>query len=224
MYAFLKSAREVGGDYYDFFELSEDRLGFVIADVSGKGISAAFIMAEVKGIFESLSKLIPSPREVLIKANEILKESLEKKSFVTAIYGILDTKKGILNIARAGHPPLLHLSGEQLYTLTPKGIGLGLDYCENFSENLKEMEIKLNNNDILILFTDGIPESQNSRFEEFGYDKLKRIILKNSGLNIEKISDNIMQEVSLFSQDNSQHDDITLVLFKWFFNNTSGEN
>jgi hypothetical protein len=83
-------AFEVGGDYYDFFKISETKLGFVIADVSGKGISAAFIMAEVKGIFESLSKTIERPKEILIKANEILKEALDSKTFVSAAYGYFD--------------------------------------------------------------------------------------------------------------------------------------
>lgn len=83
-------AFEVGGDYYDFFRISETKLGFVIADVSGKGISAAFIMAEVKGIFESLSKTIEKPKEILIKANEILKETLDSKTFVSAAYGYFD--------------------------------------------------------------------------------------------------------------------------------------
>jgi hypothetical protein len=96
-------AFEVGGDYYDFFEVSESKLGFVIADVSGKGISAAFIMAEVKGIFESLSRTSLSPKEILINANQILKRTLDKKSFVSAAYGLLDLKEDKLCLARAGH-------------------------------------------------------------------------------------------------------------------------
>ncbi|MBP1683476.1 MAG: Serine phosphatase RsbU subunit sigma, partial [Ignavibacteriaceae bacterium] len=90
-------AFEVGGDYYDFFKISETKLGFVIADVSGKGISAAFIMAEVKGIFESLSKTIEKPKEILIKANDILKDALDSKSFVSAAYGYFDmTEKKLI--------------------------------------------------------------------------------------------------------------------------------
>ncbi len=208
-------AFEVGGDYYDYFDLGNNKMGFVIADVSGKGISAAFIMAEVKGIFTSLSKLITSPRELLILANEILKGSLEKKSFVTALYGVIDTNKGNLTFARAGHTPLLHFENGKINRITPRGMGLGLDYGEKFSSNIKEMEIKLNNDDILILYTDGITESQNLDLEEFGMDRFENIILKNSDLKLDNISKKVLSEISLFSRDTSQHDDITLVIFKW---------
>ncbi|MFA5806467.1 MAG: SpoIIE family protein phosphatase, partial [Melioribacteraceae bacterium] len=131
--ALFVPAFEVGGDYYDFFELDKDRLGFVVADVSGKGISAAFIMAEVKGIFESLSKLIFNPRELLINVNNILKNSLDKKSFVTAIYGVINKKTGVLNFARAGHTPIHICSGETIERLQPPGIGLGLDFTTGFA-------------------------------------------------------------------------------------------
>ncbi|MFH1198460.1 MAG: SpoIIE family protein phosphatase [bacterium] len=214
-------AFEVGGDYYDFFEIAKDKLGFVIADVAGKGISAAFIMAEVKGIFETLSKLISSPRQLLIQANEILKGSLEKKSFVTAIYGIIDTKSGVVQIARAGHPPVFHLHKGEIHSLSPEGIGLGLDYGDIFSNNLKELEIKLNFGDVLCVYTDGIPESQNIDLGEFGYSRMKEIILQKSDKEVGEISNEILKQVSVFSQNKSQHDDITLILFKWNFNNNS---
>lgn len=218
-------AFEVGGDYYDFFELGNNKLGFVIADVSGKGISASFVMAEVKGIFESLSKLILSPKELLIKANDILSKSLDKKVFVTAIYGVIDIDKGTLNFARAGHPPVIHLTNGGTESLKPDGLGLGIDSGSIFSNSLKEMEIQLNNDDIIVLFTDGIPESQNSKLEEFGYDRLNRIVSSNSYKGIGELSNKIMKEISLFTKDYSQHDDITMVIFKWNFkNNNSGVN
>lgn len=215
-------AFEVGGDYYDFFELSENKLGFVIADVSGKGISASFVMAEVKGIFASLSKMIDSPKELLVKANDVLKNSLEKKTFVTAIYGVFDFNKGILTFARAGHTPLYHYYEGKLESLTPEGLGLGLDYGDMFSSTLKEMEISFNYNDIIVLFTDGIPESQNINGEEFGYEKLKSIIVELADKPIQQITNEIMKQVSLFAKDNSQHDDITLVIFKKVYNKKDG--
>jgi len=217
-------AFEVGGDYYDFFDLGNDKLGFVVADVSGKGISAAFVMAEVKGIFESLAKILDDSKELLVKANEILKDSLDKKTFVTAVYGVFDIKKGKVNFARAGHPPILYLTDQKMERFTPSGMGLGLEYSENFEKNLEGMEIQLKNNDILTFYTDGIPESQNDKMQEFGYDKFERIVKKNSSLKLDEIANEVMKEVSLFSKDNSQHDDITLVLFKWNSNKQkSGE-
>jgi serine phosphatase RsbU (regulator of sigma subunit) len=217
--ALFVPAFEVGGDYYDFFELSNDLLGFVVADVSGKGISSAFIMAEVKGIFESLSRIITNPKELLIKANDTLKRSLDKKNFVTAIYGIINKKNGLLNFARAGHTPILLCSGERIESIQPPGIGLGLDYNPGFASSLKETEIQLKNNDIIICYSDGITEAKNHKEEDFGYERLDTIVLNNRGKSLDLISNAVMKELSLFSKNHSQHDDITLVLFKWNQNN-----
>lgn len=208
-------AFEVGGDYYDFFELYNEKLGFVVADVSGKGISAAFIMAEVKGIFESLSKLIANPRELLVNVNDILKNSLDKKSFVTVVYGILDKKTGLLNFARAGHQPVILCTDDKTEKVQPSGIGIGLDYSNGFANTLKEMQIKLKNNDIIAIYSDGIPEAKNSRDEDFGYERFEKIILHNKNKSLDEISNLLMQELTLFSKDHAQHDDITLVLIKW---------
>lgn len=217
-------AFEVGGDYYDFFEISKTKLGVVIADVSGKGIEAAFIMAEVKGIFATLSKLYDDPKELLTLANSILEESISRKTFVTAIYGIIDTEKETFNFARAGHSPLFYFNGSEVRKIIPKGIGLGLDYTSKFKNTLKEMEIKLNNNDIITLFTDGINESVNEELEEFGYNRLEEIIKNNSNLSVEELSNKIMKSVTTFSRNSSQHDDITLILIKWnSYKNLKGE-
>jgi serine phosphatase RsbU (regulator of sigma subunit) len=213
--ALFVPAFEVGGDYYDFFRLEGDRLGFVIADVSGKGIPAAFIMAEVKGIFESLARLIQSPREVLIKANEALRSSLDRKNFVTVIYGVLDLKSGTAFISRAGHSPVLLVRDQTIAELKPCGMGLGLDFSSNFSNSLEEIQIKLKENDILLLYTDGIPESKNAELEDFGYERFNKVILENAEGPIDIISKRIMKEVAIFSQGKPQHDDITLVIFKW---------
>lgn len=213
--ALFVPAFEVGGDYYDFFNIDENKMAFVIADVSGKGISAAFIMSEVKGIFKSISKIINTPKELLIKANEILKESLDKKNFVTVIYGIFDYENKKVVISRAGHTPLIHYSKGKANKIQPSGIGLGIDYSNNFLKSLEEVEINLNNNDILVCYSDGITEAKNSLNEDFGYKRLENVIELNHDRTTDEISNEIMKEVSLFTKDNSQHDDITLVIFKW---------
>lgn len=218
-------AFEVGGDYYDFFNIGDDKLGFVIADVSGKGIQAAFIMAEVKGIFESLSRLIQSPKELLIWVNDILLKSLEKKSFVTAVYGVFDKKNNKLTFARAGHVPVYLCRNGKVEKLIPAGIGLGLDRRVIFEDNLKEMEIELNNNDIIALYTDGITEAKNIDNVEFGDIRFEKILCEYSNEDVDQLSNEIMKKVTTFSEKNIQHDDITLVLFKWFNNNNpSGVN
>src|SRR5262249_14148144 len=124
-------AREVGGDYYDFFPLDERRLGVLIADVAGKGTSAALYMAELKGLVLSLSKIYHSPRQLLIEANRIPAHNLDSRSFITMTYAIVALDKRMLTYSRAGHTPLLHLpasngSRRQSHVLTPNGMVLGL--------------------------------------------------------------------------------------------------
>ena len=208
-------AFEVGGDYYDFFEIADDKLGFIIADVSGKGISAAFIMAEVKGIFESLSKIIQSPKEILIKANEILRNTLDSKTFVSAAYGLIDMKTEKLHLARAGHCPILLLRDNSAEAIKPSGMGLGLSNTKQFSKSLSQLEIELKENDAIILYTDGITEAKNETLEDFGEKYFTEILLENRNKDADMISNSVMQEVTLFSQNHSQYDDITLVILKW---------
>ena len=207
-------AFEVGGDYYDFFEVTENKLGFVIADVSGKGITAAFIMAEVKGIFESLSQTSLSPKEILINANQILKRTLDRKSFVSAAYGLLDLKEEKMFLARAGHCPILLIRDGVTQDIRPSGLGLGLNYTPYFASTLEEIKLDLKENDVLVLFTDGITEAKNFEKEDFGEVNFERILIENSHLSAEEISNEVIKGVTLFSQDTTQHDDITLVIFK----------
>ncbi|MGE5859758.1 MAG: GAF domain-containing SpoIIE family protein phosphatase [Ignavibacteria bacterium] len=218
-------AFEVGGDYYDFFEIDESRMDFIVADVSGKGISAAFIMAELKGIFESLSgsctrdsgkqRSFASPKEILIQANEILKRTLERKNFVSAVYGIIDFQKEELHLARAGHCPILLMRENLIQNLRPTGIGLGLDFSERFKESLEEIKISLQENDAIILYTDGITEAKNLQLQDFGDHYFEKILIECSEKGAEEISSRVIKEVTLFSQNISQHDDITLVILKW---------
>jgi len=211
----FKPAYEVGGDYFDFFDISDEKVGFVVADVSGKGISAAFVMAEVKGIFESLSKVISAPKELLTCANDILKRSLDKKSFVTAVYGIINLNTGVVNLARAGHTPILLVSGNDVNRLTPNGIGLGIDNGLNFNQYITELEFKLNNDDILTLYSDGITECKNLKLEDFGMERFEKLLKENKSISLESASDKIIESLEEFSKEYIQHDDITLVLLKW---------
>jgi len=208
-------AFEVGGDYYDFFKISETKLGFVIADVSGKGISAAFIMAEVKGIFESLSKTIERPKEILIKANEILKEALDNKTFVSAAYGYFDLVEKKLVFSRAGHCPLFLLRGGDSKQIRPSGLGLGLSDTEYFEKTLEEYSINLKENDTIVLYTDGVTEAKNELLEDFGDKLFLEALQSNINLTADELSDKIIKEITVFSSGHEQYDDITLVIFKW---------
>lgn len=208
-------AFEVGGDYYDFFKLKENKLGFVIADVSGKGISAAFIMAEIRGVFESLVDLLMSPKEILTKTNMILKRSLDSKSFVTATFGVFDFNENKVFLSRAGHCPLILIRNGVAVEYRFGGIGLGLNYTELFGNIIEEVTIDLIKDDLLIFYTDGITEAKNENLEDFGIDSLKKIILEEVNSDVEGIANKIVKEVTIYSQNSPQHDDITLVVFKW---------
>ena len=208
-------AFEVGGDYYDFFNISETKLGFVIADVSGKGISAAFIMAEIKGIFESLVKTIERPKEILVKANDILKETLDSKTFVSAAYGYFDTVEKKLVFARAGHCPLFLLRDGDSKQIKPSGLGLGLSDSDYFEQTLEEYSIELKVNDTIVLFTDGVTEAKNELLEDFGDKHFLQVLQSNINLSAEKLSNKIIKEITVFSSGHEQYDDITLVIFKW---------
>lgn len=223
--ALFVPAFEVGGDYYDFFNVDDEHLGIVVADVSGKGISAAFVMAEIKGVFGSLTRVMLEPKDILVKANKILAQSLDSKTFVTAVYGVLNIKTGKFKFARCGHTPIIVIRDGTSDRYTPPGMGLGLDDTDKFESTLKQMEIQLKNNDILTLYTDGVPEAQNAQLKDFGYDKFESILIKNKESNTEGLCNKVMEQVTTYSKDNEQHDDITLVIMKWNFNNKPvGEN
>ncbi len=210
------SAHEVGGDYYDFVRLDEHRLGLIVADVSGKGTSAAFYMAEMQGIFQSASRLAPSPTEFLTHANLALADSLERNVFITCIYGVLDTREETLVLGRAGHCPAasVHLAGGATF-LRSGGMGLGLDRSDLFRRSLTESRIRLQPGDVFALYTDGVVESRNASQEEFGYDRLLAVLERNRHEDAHDIHDAVLKELSGFLGDKDYDDDMTLVVLKW---------
>jgi len=211
------AAYEVGGDYYDFFGNSGSKIGLVIGDVSGKGTSAAFYMAETKGIIQSLARNYDSPRDILIHANKLLYSSMEKKSFISLLTAIIDMKKMTICFARAGHCPLIHYKADEGKTrmFQSEGIAVGLDSGDIFDRALEEKSIKLKTNDILVLFTDGLSEARNNRDEEFGEERLCEIVRLNATLPLKELKDKVIDEILKFSEGQSLHDDLTLVMIKF---------
>jgi serine phosphatase RsbU (regulator of sigma subunit) len=206
----------VGGDYYDLLPLSETRLGVVVADVSGKGTSAALYMAELKGLVLSLSRIYDSPARLLGEANRILAENLDSRSFITMSYAVVDVAAGVMRFARAGHSPLLHFEATTGRTrlLAPPGLGLGLDRGERFDQILQEQAIPLEKGDVYLLFTDGLSEAMNPQAELFGEGRLAHILNDSEGLTTEEIRERILREVRAFAGEATQADDMTLVLLK----------
>jgi serine phosphatase RsbU (regulator of sigma subunit) len=209
-------AAEVGGDYYDLLPLSETRMGVLVADVSGKGTSAALYMAELKGLVLSLSRIYQSPAKLLAEANRILAATMDSRSFITMTYALVDTAARTMRYARAGHNPIIHLEAATGLTrvLTPPGIGLGIDRGERFDEVLEEAEVPLTSGDVFLFFTDGLSEAMNVRSELFGERRLRDIIEMSEGLESELLKEKILSEIRGFVGDAAQHDDMTMVILK----------
>lgn len=213
---------EVGGDYFDFVTLDANRVGVVVGDVSGKGVSAAFYMAEVKGIFQSLSKMTKSPRELLILANETLMENLERKAFISILYAIYDTRKSTVTLARAGHCPMILISKAGHELIRPNGLGLGLTEGDLFQSSTEEKTLALRPGDVCLLYTDGITEARNSDGEEFGYERLVELAGSIHHLKASEIQDRILSEIRAYCGKAGFEDDLTLVVVKWLGNKSEG--
>jgi len=212
-------AREVGGDYYDLLPLDDHRLGVLIADVSGKGTSAALYMAELKGLMLSLSRIYESPRELLINANQLIAKHLDARSFITMTYAVIDLQKGAMTYARAGHTPLIYIpaaSAPRAQILVPDGmvLGLKLDSGEMFERLLREETIALGPGDLVVFFTDGISEAMNARDDCFGEGRLGQLVETHAHLPSDELRERVLREISAFVGDAPQHDDMTMILLK----------
>ena len=216
-------AREVGGDYYDFLPLGDQRVGVLIADVSGKGTSAALYMAELKGLVLSLSETHTSPRDLLIAANRIIANHLDARSFITMTYAVLDLRARTMTYARAGHTPLIYVPGScdtpgprQVKILAPDGmvVGLKLDNGEMFERLLREETIPLRSGDLYLFFTDGISEAMNARDDCFGESRLGEFVEAHAHLPSDELRERVLREIAAFVGDAPQHDDMTMILLK----------
>jgi sigma-B regulation protein RsbU (phosphoserine phosphatase) len=216
-------AREVGGDYYDFFHLPEDRLGVLIADVAGKGTSAALYMAELKGLMLALSQTHQSPRALLLEVNRIISENLDSRTFITMTYCVIDRRAGVMTYCRAGHTPLIYLAGPSspggpgAQVLTPSGMVVGLRIpgaSEKFDELLEEHRVSLDVGDVIVLYTDGITEAMNPGNDLFGESRLGRIVEEHGHLASGELRERILREIEAFVGGADQHDDMTMILLK----------
>ena len=213
-------ATEVGGDYYDLLPLSPSRLAVLVADVSGKGTSAALYMAELKGLVLSLSRIYDSPARLLGEANQILSANMDPRSFVTMTYAVVDTAARTMRYARAGHNPILHLEAATGRTrmLAPAGLGLGIDPGDRFEEILEEAVLPLRSGDVFLFFTDGLTEAMNERSELFGELRLRELMESageaGDGMPVAELKERILTEIRRFVGGAAPQDDMTLVILK----------
>ncbi len=196
------SAMEVGGDYYDFFWVDDDHLGIVVADVSGKGVYAALVVAMIRSAFRIQAPDNYDVRDVLSRVNTFISEDLRRDMFVTCVYGILEVSTKKFTWARAGHETLLFAhSDHTVEMLSPEGFPLGIIGAPEFSDFLEIETIQMHSGDRLLLFTDGLTEAMNSSGEEFGMDR----VLESLGVPPQTLGENSPKSAATNGNGASNH-------------------
>ena len=210
--ASMNAAKDVGGDFYDFFRIDEDRIGFVIADVSGKGIPAAIFMAVSRTLIRATGIRGGKPSDCLTYSNQLLANESVDCMFVTVFYGIYTISTGEITYCNAGHNPP--------YILKPDGstevLPMPQDFLVGAIEGLEyhDQQMKLEPGETLVMFTDGVNEAMNIDFKEFGDDRLEASLKKCAGLDCQQIIDTVKADVAEFVGEAEQSDDITLFALK----------
>jgi sigma-B regulation protein RsbU (phosphoserine phosphatase) len=209
-------AEEVGGDYFDFVRLGSHKLGIALGDVSGKGVPAAIYMTLTKGILQSNAEENIRPKAVLSKVNSLMYRTIERNSFVSMLYAVLDCEQRSFRFARAGQCPVILAqdAGGEGIILTPPGMALGLEKGEVFDAVLEERELPLREGEILVFYTDGFTEAMNDREDEFGEHQLLEAVARHRHGTATELIHGICRDVRVFTGSAPQHDDMTMVVVK----------
>jgi serine phosphatase RsbU (regulator of sigma subunit) len=222
------AAKEVGGDFYDFLHLPGRRLAVLIGDVSGKGVTAAFHMAQMKGIFHALMQenplaknerdKFPVPSKFMAQANTALIHCLERSSFITSTLYIIDYEQGGFMFARAGHCHTLyyHAMREEVFYFDSAGLGLGIIRNESYEKHIKNQFYDYSPGDVMVIYTDGIVEARGGTgTDEYGEDRLKEQLEACYYLDAEEIKNRILSDLNGFTHGFPIHDDQTLLVIKF---------
>lgn len=212
VFAYMKAAKKVGGDFYDFFRIDDENTAFVIGDVSGKGIPAAMFMSMTKSVIQMYSTRGKSPAETLALANKFLCCNNSEEMFVTAFIAVINTKTGSMKYANAGHnPPVLYKNGKE-FSMMKVLPGFVLGEIDEIV--YKESEIQLESGDMLFLYTDGITEAENGNDEFFGEERLLQSLNDSKENSAKEILGYVKDSVGEFADKREQYDDMTMLLFK----------
>ena len=210
--ASMHAAKDVGGDFYDFFRVDADRIGFVIADVSGKGIPAAIFMSVCRTLIRAIGIKGSRPAECISYVNNLLVEESVNSMFVTVFYGIYNVRTGEVRYTNAGHNPpyIVKADGEvrKLPQSTNVITGIVNDFC--FSEE----SFVLDQGDTLFLYTDGVTEAVDSEFKEYGEERLENLLKNTSKANCRELIEAVRTDVKAYEGNEEQSDDITMLAIK----------
>lgn len=210
-----KSADQVGGDFYDYHQISEDQYVVVLGDVSGHGTSAAFNMAQLKGIFQSAVRNETNFEKYPSIINEALYYCLESESFVTMSFFLVDNQKQELTHFRCGHNPSLFLNEKGIKRMRSSGIGLGMIKNEKFNEILEKEVLSTKNKEILLCYTDGFIEAQNIHNEHFGLEKIEEVLENTQEKSSQEIINSLDQTLTSFIYGTEQVDDYSCLVIKF---------
>ena len=219
--AYNYPTEEVSGDYYDWVSIYEDQIGLVIADVSGKGVPAALLMAFLRASLRAATHIGYAPQISMAKVNYLLWESIERNQFVTAFYGILDTGNRTLSYANAGHnPPLLLNANGDARFIERGGLPLGMFRDTRYHQYYHWFEA----GQVLVLYTDGVTEATNPAGEEFGRDRLANAVRAVANLSARELIESVQSEVLSWTDGKGASDDITFFVIKALAQTKTGDN
>jgi sigma-B regulation protein RsbU (phosphoserine phosphatase) len=215
--AFSESADEVGGDYYDTIRINDHLVSLIIADVSGKGTTAAFHMSQMKGIFHSLAQEDVEPDTFMVRSNQALVYCLERGSFISAIYFVINSQTKKIRYARAGHCPVLYFCAgkEKAIYFKDKGIALGMVRNKSYKNFIQANEFEYKAGDVMVLYTDGITEAKDAKGEEFGYERLEQVVDEVRSLGPKEIQDHLIKKLYEFTGTENINDDYTTMIVKF---------
>jgi len=205
-------ATEVGGDYYDYFKLSEDKVGLFICDVSGHGVASALLLSGIRSCMHLILEETHDPKIIFTRLNRVIRKTQNRKMFVTAIFAVVDSKENKCTLFNAGHLPPYKISGEtnEIYKLKKHGLTLGAS--DNlYADESREVMIDFKKGDKLLFYTDGVNEAQNEKRDEYGIEKVEEFLNSNSGKKPVQIIDELVADVNKFTSNKIQSDDLTIM-------------
>lgn len=201
----------VGGDYFDFIPSGNSKLVICVADVSGKGLPASLLMANLQATLRSQTLLNPPPNKCVERSNQLLYQNTSAEKFVTLFYSVLDTEKHLLQFCNAGHtPPILFSNQKEPLRLETGGTVLGIMEDASYTEGV----VELNAGDLLVMCSDGITEAIDAGEKFFGEEKLMEVIQKHRHVSALDLLETIISSVADYSESRQQADDMTLVVVK----------
>jgi serine phosphatase RsbU (regulator of sigma subunit) len=207
-------AREVGGDFFDFIEMEDEKVGLVVADVTGKSVSGALVMSSSRSVFRMLSEEKLTVGDIMVRANRRIKQDIKSGMFVALLYAVLDATRGKVSLCSAGQTQPIHISSKdgEARLVDTEGDNFPLGILDE--ADYRETEVWLPPGDTIVFYTDGIVEAMNKQEEIFGFERLLEIVKAGASMTADEMHREILDSVNRFSGGAAQHDDLTVIVMK----------